>query len=619
MTWSVSRINIAAVTIRVDCAFDLPLSLAGMLKMILALLLCTPPVASAQTQAALPRQTEGVGFITPSEANVRIAPDIRTFVVMAALNLAGFDYETGGQALTPARAELRRDLAKIDPQLREKLTAFYQAHRLQGSDESADAARYEALSVMMTEPPGFTVYQSTDRAIPDDLQPLLDFVPLVREFYVKGGIRELVPKYMAIGEAYATAYRGPIGMVIYDVLDYFHTKPETVINMRPLVVTKGESDGRKEKSTVITRTRTRQVFVIPDPLAPLDTSTVRGDILNQKEDLLARKIGDDYIVIVGPSRAANADPVRQALIRFVIDPMVERHLKASLEFKDQILKLVASVPTASKQYAPSVYLVIRESLAQATEARLRRINVIGSRAGYSEDEALFDLTQAYLHGAVLSFHFYESLTGFEKVGIGLEEFFDHMVANAKFERETGRTKELEAVVARVSARRSKSRTTSGGEATAAEAVIGAMASKILTSDDLIRQKRFAEARVLLDEVLVSEPNNARALYGMAQVVSQTGSPVELDPKADENDRIQSQHERLERAIKLYQRAIENASKDSDRWLIQWSHVFLGRVYDFQEFRGDAIAEYEKAIAMGDVANGAYKEALEGKKHPYGQK
>jgi tetratricopeptide (TPR) repeat protein len=107
---------------------------------------------------------------------------------------------------------------------------------------------------------------------------------------------------------------------------------------------------------------------------------------------------------------------------------------------------------------------------------------------------------------------------------------------------------------------------------------------------------------------------------MAQVVTQVSAPVELDSKADENDKIQAQHDRLERAIKLYRKAIENASKENERWLVQWSYVFLGRIYDFQEFRADAILQYDKAIAMGpDIPNGAYKEALEGKERPFGQK
>ena len=593
-----------------------------MLKLILLLTLLVPstgPLPKEQTQQPKPAQT-GAGFIAPSEANVRISPDVRTFVVMAALNIAGFDYESGGQALSPARVELRKDLAKLDPQIKEKLASFYQAHRRPGVDETSDAARYAALSLLMTEPPGFTVYQSSDRPLPADLQTIVDFVPLVREFYIKSGIRQLVPKYMGVGEAYATALRGPVGMVIYDVLDYFHTRPETVISMRPLVVKTGEAEGKTEKTTVVSRSRTRQVFVVPDPLAPRDTAIVRGDILNQKEDILARRVGDDYIVIIGPARSPSADSVRQAMIRFVIDPMVERHLKTSLEFKDPISKLVAGVPTASKEYTNSVYLVIRESLAQATEARLRRINSIASKGAYTEDYAVFDLAQAYLRGAVLSFHFYESLSGFEKVGIGIEDFFDHMVANAKFDREAVRSKEFEPIVARVSASRSKlSRPNNDSEGAAAEAVIGAMGAKVLKSDDLIRQKKFGEARAILDEVLGVEPNNARALYGMAQVVTQMASAAELDPKTDENDKIQMQHDRLERAIKLYRRAIENASKDSERWLIQWSHVLLGRILDFQEFRADALSEYEKAIAMGELPNGAYKEALEGKQRPYGNK
>src|SRR6185436_13144232 len=76
-----------------------------------------------ETKATVQSQTGPArgGFIVPSEVNVRIEPDVRTFVVMAALNLAGFDYETGGQPMSPARSELRRDLAKLDPQVKAKL------------------------------------------------------------------------------------------------------------------------------------------------------------------------------------------------------------------------------------------------------------------------------------------------------------------------------------------------------------------------------------------------------------------------------------------------------------------------------------------------------------------
>ncbi|MFL6216682.1 MAG: tetratricopeptide repeat protein [Blastocatellia bacterium] len=591
-----------------------------MIRSVLALLLCIALAPSALTQekrSATPSpSTQRSGFIIPADVNVRVESDARTLVTMAALNIAGFDAETSGPPLSPLRAELRKDLATINPSLRDKLAAYYKAHRRPGVDEMTDATRYAALSLMMTAPPAFSIRTPPGVVLPDELRQIADFEPLVREFYSTSGIKNYLDKYMKVADTYAAAYRQPVGELIYQTLEYFHTSPETIINMRPLVITPTDTEAkrRKQDPTVVARNRSRQVFVITDPLLALNTSVVRGDILNQKDELLNRRVGDDYIVIIGPSRNVNIDGVRQALIRFVIDPLVERHLKFALDYKDPITNLVASVPTAAKPYSSSVYLVIRESLAQAAEARMKRLRAMAGGPAYSEDDATFDLAQAYLRGAVLSFHFYGSLRDLEAVGLSLETFMDQMVATVKYDRETARAKEFEPVVARLAAARGAKRNEPSADPTAAPVV-----KKILASDDLIRQKRFAEARTLLESVLAEEPNNLRALYGMAQVIASTPSPVELDAKADENDKIQAQHDRFEQAIKLYQKVIQTASPESEKWLIQWSHVLLGRIYDFQEFRNDALAEYDKAIEMGDIPNGAFKEAREGKQRPYGQR
>src|SRR6185503_8541924 len=156
-----------------------------MIKSVLAFILGISFVAASYGQQTKPetRQpapTQNIaGFIHPGDVNVRIEPDARMFVVMAAINLAGFDYESGGQPLSPARVEIRKDLATLDPRLKEKLTAFYKSHRRAGVDEAADAARYAALSLLMTQPPGFSIYLQHDQTLPADLEPLLDFVPLV--------------------------------------------------------------------------------------------------------------------------------------------------------------------------------------------------------------------------------------------------------------------------------------------------------------------------------------------------------------------------------------------------------------------------------------------------------
>src|SRR6185369_1630195 len=359
-------------------------------------------------------------------------------------------------------------------------------------------------------PPAFSVHTPPGITLPEELRQIAEFEPLLREFYLTSGIKNSLAKYMKVADAYATAYRQPVGELIYQTFGYFHTNPETIINMRPLVIAPTDTEAKRKKQdpTVVARNRSRQVFIITDPLLALNTSVVRGDILNQKDDLLTRRVGDDYLVIIGPSRSYNMDGVRQALIRFVIDPLIERHLKFALDYKEPITKLVAQVPTAAKPYSSSVYLIMRESLAQAAEARLKRLRAAAGGQPYSEDDAVYDLAQAYLRGAVLSFHFYNSLRDLEAVGISLETFMDQMVATVKFEREAARTREFEPVVARVAAARSARK-----NEPVADPGVAPVAKKILASDDLIRQKKFAEARTILESVLNEEPNNARALYG----------------------------------------------------------------------------------------------------------
>ena len=558
------------------------------------------------------------GFIVPGDVNVSVGSDIRTFVVMAAINIAGFDYEPGGQPLSPARQEIRKDLAsRVDPALKERLASFYRAHRRPGVDEGIDATRYAALSLMMTPPPSFSIYTLEESQIPPDLRPLLEFIPLVRDFYIKTNIKDFAQKYIGLAEQYAAQYRRPVGETIYQVFEYFHLQPEFIMAMKPVIISTGEPGAKVKQQKEIARTRTRQVFINLDPLASLGSSFARDDLINAKDELMSRRIGDDYLVTVGPSREYNLDAVRNALIRFTIDPMIERSLRTSLEYKDPILNLAKSVPTSAKEFQVSVYQVVRESLARASEARMKRL-VSGPRGPYSEDDGIYDMAQAYLRGAVLSFHFYEALIGLEKVGIRLEEYYPQMLATINFDREGKRAAEFEPVVARVTAKR---RAESGGErAGSAEASPSLVSKNVHSSDDLIRQKRYPEAKAILDEILAAEPKNARALYGLARVYNQMPSPIEQDPKSDENDKIQAQHERLQRAIKLYLGAVEAASPEAERWLVQWSYVLIGRIYDFQEFRQDAISYYEKAIAIGEnIPNGAYKEAMEGKQKPYGSK
>lgn len=74
-----------------------------------------------------------------------------------------------------------------------------------------------------------------------------------------------------------------------------------------------------------------------------------------------------------------------------------------------------------------------------------------------------------------------------------------------------------------------------------------------------------------------------------------------------------QASRLNRALGNYRLALEAASPETDRALVSRAHEAMGRIHAFLENTTEASKEFEEAIRIGDVAGGAYKEAMEGKK------
>ena len=101
------------------------------------------PQASPRTPAASP--TPAATF-DMTAFGVRIEPDQRLIVVMAALDAAGFDASPGKEPST-FRALLRKDLATLDPGLRARLRAFFERNKLAANATPAEeAARYVSLA-----------------------------------------------------------------------------------------------------------------------------------------------------------------------------------------------------------------------------------------------------------------------------------------------------------------------------------------------------------------------------------------------------------------------------------------------------------------------------------------
>ena len=108
------------------------------------------------------------------------------------------------------------------------MRSFYERNKLPAPATAADqAARYVSLAFALGPPPSLDA-PARSEDLPTSLLEVLDFAPLVQEFYRKSNIEERIPTYMRAYQAESDRLRKPTAEVVRDVLSYLHTRPVTV-------------------------------------------------------------------------------------------------------------------------------------------------------------------------------------------------------------------------------------------------------------------------------------------------------------------------------------------------------------------------------------------------------
>lgn len=554
------------------------------------------PAASFATQ-------EVQQALYPKDFNVFTFSDDRILITMAALNLAGYDYESDGK-FSALRAQMREDLKTTDPALVAKMQSFYRSHRSSAREEIAQVSPYIGLALCLGNAPAFETPPLVEK-LPLDVRDVIDFVPLLREFYGRSAIKELLPKYKTSLENLRLEYERAAGVVLYETISYLHTQPILFLPPAPIFSPdeemstdkqkQKEEENREKKAAQLTQPRMRRLLIFLNPFAPAGSIIQRNDVLNGTDTSVQRRLGDDYFIVA--SEQSLREYVRYGFLRFVLDPIVGKRTVEIANLREKIASLLENLPQAKEKAKRNVYEVVGDSLARAASLR---IIAVANRSSFTEDEAAYLLSQYYEQGAVLVFHFYNGLQGLERVGIDVKEFVEPYLNNIDFAREAKRLEETKEARLRFEKKRLEQR----------QAV-----KSIVDLDDLIKRRQYDQARQTIEQMLQQQPNNARALFALAQINNNQPSKVELDEDSTEEEKISAQEERLSRSVKLYREAIAAVTVE-EQWIASQCHVLIGRILDFVEQRQAAISEYEKAIKIGDIPKGAYKEALEGKQRPY---
>ena len=592
---------------------------------ILVLVTCCAPLV--YSQPSQPRTT-AAGQTQPSmdlaQYGVRIEPDQRLIVMMAALDAAGFDPTPQGKQVSPFRAIVRKDNAALDQALRDRMKNFFDKNKLPAPATAADqAARYVSLAYALGPLPALDPPDRSDD-LPGGLLEILDFAPLVREYYRKSGIDERLVAYTQAYHAEGDRLRKPTGEMVRSVLSYLHTQPIIVTQERVRVQS---PDKKKNAKTAITTVEhERKFYIVPDLLG------VPGAIN-------FRVITDDYFAIVPEGTDPASSELRRAFIQFVIDALVLHSNKEVAARRDQIKQLIDTRTKEGGTISPDVFVVITKSLVAAADARFEEADRVrqvdawqrariaqakdeatrtaivgqaqGARAAIA-DEAMARLAEDYDNGAVLDFYFADELRDVSASGFDLANFLGNMINDFDPARVLGKRAEVKDAHDRaLAARKAHPRYSSwlidpAGEKTdAADSARSIALTKALKEvETLLQTKDYPAAETKLKALLQENPGDPRLFFALGQTAS-------LWARDTTDDDLQEQ--RLHTSLANYGFAVQAASPENDRVLLSRAHEAMGRILAFLDRKNEAMKEFDAAISIGDVAGGAYKDALEGKR------
>jgi hypothetical protein len=576
----------------------------------------------AQKPAPSPAQNKPVQNIPQSfdlaEQGVKIEPDKRLIVVMAALEAAGFD-STPGSEPSVFRRRLREDQQNLNPDLRRRLKDFFErGNKMRNrTSPAAQAAPYISMVYSLSQVPELADPPKTDD-LPGELLDVLDFAPLLREFYRRSGIEEKMPEYVRAYQAVGDEMRPSAVEMVRELLSYLHTRAQLSYIEQVKVENKVKGKGTLQKTE--RKEHLRRFFIVPDLLSVPDTVNFRN-------------VGDDYYAVVPPGTNLAFSEVRRAFLQFVFDPLVVKNAKDISPLRDGIKKLLDERGKKDESVSPDIFLAVTRSLVAAADARQEefekvdaatraaRLKITQARDDAAKlaiskelqnlkneaaDETTARLYEAYEKGAVLSFYFAEQLKGMEESGFDVSGALTDMIISLDPAKESDRLAQngearKRALAARENRKRKAQEEIQAGRTeTVREKALNAKLQEVV---DLISQKSYDRAETRLGELQQEFPGEPKILYYRGLTASLSAGEAIDEVVRDE---------RLGRAAAHYRSAILLAqSADADKVLLSQAHFRLGRILEFNDQIAAAKAEYEAVAKIGDVKGGAYQEAIAG--------
>jgi tetratricopeptide (TPR) repeat protein len=557
-----------------------------------------------------------------SNYGVRIEPDRRLIVILAALEMAsmknanGVDEKLINTPLSERNAKFREKLladnASLPEDLRRRISMFvsqYRKRRPQATEPEITSP-FISMAYTLTAVPELADPIIT-HDLPGSLLDVLDFAPLAREFYRKSTISEKLDDYVKEYRSDADGVlRTSARSMVSELLDYLHTRPQLVFTEKIKIET-SKAKSKAVLTKIETREHDRHFLLVPEKLAP-------------KGNVNFLNIRDDYFVILPPDADLSFSETRRAFLQFVLDPVILKNSKEIAAIRDWTKTLLDERRKTDPSVSPDVFLTLLRSLVAAVDVRqteytqlriatdqsrqkIARMTTDAEKRAVSADlekfkaaladETSLKLYEDYEKGLVLTFYFAEQLRGIEDSGFDIASSLREMIATFDPVKETKRVADSEPARQRAVAAREERRLHPENRIIAENPVT----TRLLEIQKVIDAKDYTKAEADLKQLSAQNPAEPRIYFNIGRVAGlQAGMIEDSDAQA----------RKLIDAKEAYVKVLNTATASTDKALLSLTYVALGRIYEFNNERDYAIKIYDQAIRLGDV--GGYQEAIAAK-------
>ena len=515
--------------------------------------------SSSQTSAT-PSTLKSPVLVDTTGPEISLQNSEALFDIAAALNSCGYDQ--GLAASDPLRQEVREQVnqalqASADARdAHEQVCAFIDQHRL--SDAGADLAQYISLALYITPPPELTP-SAEGEDLPPDASGVENILPLLRRF------SEFVNLHVI----------------------YLHVRPQYDKQLSQLhdSLTKMIDDtGIYLKTPAGTISGRRFLVVIEPLLDPAQTN--------------ARIYGADYVVVASPVNGAiHMREVRHAYLHYQVEPL----LYARATALDRLLPFLKTVKDAPLDYTyrSDIVALVVECMIRGIEARTMDTGVaiykIPSDVRRSDLEAATHqhnasveaaeavrrhaVQQSMADGYVLTEYFYNAFAAFERQPQSFKESIGEMVYGMDVSAQLSRVKSI-------------------------------TFNQQSSSDVVHRSPRELRGLDLAEMKLMKGDTEGAGALAQQSVTDKSGDQARANF-------ILARVAIMHRDVPVAQHDFEETIRLSkDPRMLAWSHIYLGRIYDIQDQRDQAVSEYRAALTVRDGQADTRLAAEKGLKQPY---